>query len=283
MSYRLDYLINGTSCIAPFSKEECENLLKVLDSLRDGFYENSAGTTTFLAWVLKSIYSGWLKLTRRQHTEFRDSQSRTNIGHTQPPEFVRILLSLIIKFPFFGIPETYLAHTKDASEFRGRLVDLQERWEAYTRQLIREYSDFILAATVLMSATMGFLAVPDLEQVAKALGIIPVFAALSSIIIGVFFVWRHHRPPPSKNSMAYIHNARNNPLGLPGHAVLLSLPPVFLVWSIISFAAGVVAYTVQHANAQSASIWTVVSFFAVFCLLLLVGLFTFSRIWVWKK
>lgn len=72
---------------------------------------------------------------------------------------MRILLSLIIKFPFFGIPETYLAHTKDASEFRGRLVDLQERWEAYTRQLIREYSDFILAVSLII-----FIFTPHLAE-----------------------------------------------------------------------------------------------------------------------
>ena len=48
---------------------------------------------------------------------------------------------------------------------------------------------------------MGFLAVPDLEQAAKALGLISIFAALSSIIVGVYFVWRHNRPPPSKNTV----------------------------------------------------------------------------------
>ncbi|KAK7695510.1 hypothetical protein QCA50_000146 [Cerrena zonata] len=69
---------------------------------------------------------------------------------------------------------------------------------------------------------------PDIEQVAKALGLISVFSALSSIVVGVYFVWRHHRPPPSKSTMAYIHKARNNPLGLTGHAILLSLPATFL-------------------------------------------------------
>ena len=51
---------------------------------------------------------------------------------------------------------------------------------------------------------MGFLAVPDLEQAAKALGLISIFAALSSIIVGVYFVWRHNRPPPSKNTVCLL-------------------------------------------------------------------------------
>lgn len=44
---------------------------------------------------------------------------------------------------------------------------------------------------------MGFLAVPDLEQTAKALGLIDL------IIVGVYFVWRHNRPPPSKNTLRH--------------------------------------------------------------------------------
>lgn len=44
-----------------------------------------------------------------------------------------------MKFPFFGIPKAYFTHAKNASESRGRLFELQERWEAYTRQLIGEY------------------------------------------------------------------------------------------------------------------------------------------------
>lgn len=62
---------------------------------------------------------------------------------------------------------------------------------------------------------MGFLAVPDLEQTAKALGLIDlIFAALSSIIVGVYFVWRHNRPPPSKNTLhhfqTFIYIVLNN-------------------------------------------------------------------------
>ncbi len=56
----------------------------------------------------------------------------------------RFFLMLLIHGPFFGIPQTYLAHIKTASEFRGHLAGLRQSWESYTKQLVREYSDFIL-------------------------------------------------------------------------------------------------------------------------------------------
>ncbi|PSR71799.1 hypothetical protein PHLCEN_2v12300 [Hermanssonia centrifuga] len=192
------------------------------------------------------------------------------------------LLSILINFPFFGIPKTYLAHTTKAGEFTGRLAGLQDAWQTYTRQLTREYSDFVLAYELRpYSATISFLAVPDIAESTKALGIMSVFASLGSIITGIFFAWRHHRQLPSSHALAYIHNARTSILGLPGHALLLSLPPVFLVWSVLTFAAAVIVYTLQ-TPVNGAGTTVIIAFFAVMLFLLVIGLYTFSHIWTWK-
>lgn len=64
---------------------------------------------------------------------------------TRPESFLtKFFLTLCINGPFFGIPQTYLAHIKKASEFRGHIAGLRTSWESYTRQLVGEYSDFIL-------------------------------------------------------------------------------------------------------------------------------------------
>lgn len=71
-----------------------------------------------------------------------------------------------------------------------------------------------------------------------------------------------------------------------GHALLLSLPPVFLVWSIIMFAAAIVAYTVQSiANGMHtdvASTWAVLGVSGLILVGVLAGLYTFSIIWQWQ-
>ena len=75
-----------------------------------------------------------------------------------PPEFAakesfttKLFLNILINGPFFGIPQTYLAHIKKASEFRGHLAGLRKSWENYTQGLIREYSDFILIVRPICS------------------------------------------------------------------------------------------------------------------------------------
>ena len=53
----------------------------------------------------------------------------------------------VVSLLFFGIPQTYLAHAQKASEFTGRLVGLQNAWQSYTRQLTKEYTDFVIAVS----------------------------------------------------------------------------------------------------------------------------------------
>ena len=47
------------------------------------------------------------------------------------------------------------------------------------------------------------------------------------------------------HQFTYLHNAHHGVFGLHGHAMILSLPPVLLVWGIIAFAIGFIAYTTQ--------------------------------------
>ena len=86
------------------------------------------------------------------------------------------------------------------------------------------------------------------------------------------------------HQLAYIHNARTNPLGLPGHAILLSLPPVFLVWSVLTFATAVVLYALSTRipHAEAATLGVVIASFAVMAIMLFTGLYALATMWTWK-
>ena len=111
-------------------------------------YPSSGGVNQPMSLDRFRLLDKYGKHTRKQFTEFRSSLDPLYVAHPTVPGFVQAMLSFVMKFPFLGIPQAYLAHAKDASDFRGRLFELQERWDAYTRQLIREYSDFILAVSL---------------------------------------------------------------------------------------------------------------------------------------
>ena len=84
-----------------------------------------------------------------------------------------------------------------------------------------------------------------------------------------------------------MHNAQHNPLGFEGHAMLLSLPPVLLVWAIVAFSAAIIAYTLENVDnvdgIGNAPAWIVISVFALILISVSMGLYTFSSIWRWQS
>lgn len=56
----------------------------------------------------------------------------------------------------------------------------------------------------MFSATVGFLAVPDIASHTRAVGTVSVFASLGSIMSGIFFVWRHRQQLSSSNTVSFI-------------------------------------------------------------------------------
>ncbi|KAI0832560.1 hypothetical protein BC628DRAFT_1310168 [Trametes gibbosa] len=284
-SYYHEHLSVGMRCFAPFAKAECEELLRVLHSAKDDERDLPAAIA-MVGWVLKDVYSfrsadKYGQVTREQHKSYRQSIWQAPELTREPSALTRFVVRCLIHGPFFGIPQTYLEHVKSASEFRGHLAGLKQSWEAYTLQLVREYSDFILIATVLLSATVGLLTINDIGEACRVAAMLSAFAALGSMTIGVFFVWRHQRNTRMPSSFSYLHNARNNALGLSGHALLLSLPPVLLVWSIVGFTAATLAYAMQ--DAARASTWVVLGLFVLLLALIMAGLYTFSTIWHWQS
>ncbi|KAL7282507.1 hypothetical protein ACG7TL_003978 [Trametes sanguinea] len=284
-SYYHEHLMYGSHCIAPFSKTECEELLSVLRRAKEE-EDGLPATTALLGWVLKDVYSfraadRFGQVTRDELKAYRESLSKPRDFAPRQSSATRLLLLFLIVGPFFGIPQTYLEQVKSASEFRGHIAGLRENWESYTLQLVREYSDFILIATVLLGATVGLLTINDIGETCKGAAMISAFAALGSITVGVFFVWRHQRNARMPASFTYLHNARNSALGLSGHALLLSLPPVLLVWSLVAFTVAVVAYAMQEVN--QAATWVVFAAFVVILLAVMAGVYTFSTIWQWQS
>lgn len=80
-----------------------------------------------------------------------------------------------------------------------------------------------------------------------------------------------------------MYNAQHHPLGLYGHAMILSLPPVLLVWAIVAFTVSLIGYTMQNISTTDslsrALAWVVFSVFLVLCLLVMLALYTLATIW----
>ncbi|KZT65996.1 hypothetical protein DAEQUDRAFT_696245 [Daedalea quercina L-15889] len=290
-AYYFDNLMFGQRSTVPFSQTECDNLLRHLE-VPQGPTIRETSMVTLVAWILREVYSyrhaeGYGKYTSNQLR----ARQRTPRGSVYVPSSPSVIASALIRFlmngPFFGIPQTYLEHVQHASEFRGRLSSLHQSWREYTDRLVREYSDFILISTVLLSATVGLLSVSDIGQMARVCSIMAAFASLGSITTGAFFVWRHQRDThiSTTRTFAYMNNAHRNFFGLPGHALFLSLPPVLLVWSLVGLTIAIVAYALQPVTTSevndvaSTSVTIVIFFLVMVCTGM--AIYVFVKMWNW--
>ncbi|KAJ7781377.1 hypothetical protein B0H16DRAFT_1358888 [Mycena metata] len=303
--YITDNLISGRRSVVPFSKVECDDLGKVLKDLSDPSYDRSPAKTVFVSWFLREVCSfrdseQYGTHTPKQAVALRQEVKNSSPTIARPPAAILPLLNLVIRVFFFGIPLIYLSHVRKSSEYRGRLANVQQNWEHYIERLVREYAHFLLISTVLLScvflffstcaserryrATVGILSVSDILQPAKTAAIISALASLGSIIVGVVAIWRHQASTRTADSFTYMYNAQHNYLGYHGHAMILSLPPVLLVWAVVTFTAAILAYAMQEVNASdSLSAWMVLSLCFLILGLVFAALYTFSGLWRFQQ
>ncbi|KAF6762362.1 hypothetical protein DFP72DRAFT_878635 [Ephemerocybe angulata] len=282
-----DNMIMGVKSTAPFSKAECEELTVILKDFTKPYHEDSISKTVFLSWVLREVCryrnaESYGVYTFKEALLLRQArQSTVNppvpLEHSSPMAFM--LLNLVINCVFFGIPRTYWVHIKTTSEFRGRLSAVQQNWDSYIERLVREYSHFLLIGFFPWTI---FPRAQDWQQRFQAL------TSMSSIIIGVFSIWRHQANTSTKHSYTYMHNVQHSAFGIPGHAILLSLPPTLLVaHAIIGFTVALLAYVAQGATSPDQwgriSTAALLGIFAVLLSAVLLALYTFSIIWTLQR
>ncbi|KAJ8697861.1 hypothetical protein PTI98_004632 [Pleurotus ostreatus] len=297
-----DNLISGNSSFVPFSRDECDNISKTIHTMSQPCYEASPAKSVFLAWLLSEVCRFRHSEHYGQHTVNQSKIFRArNRGPQPPPQLDKRFqpaVDLLIRLLFFGIPHTYLAHIKNSGDYRGRLSSIHANWVAYIDRLVREYSHFLLIGTVLLSATVGLLAVPGISNAVLVTALVSAFASLGSIILSVVSIWRHQINTQPRNSFMYMHNINQGPLGLHGHAMFLSLPPVLLIWGIVAFTTSLIVYTLQgligplreemndgNGATQITSIsgWIVLAILVVILVTVLGGLYTFSVIWKFRS
>ncbi|KAJ3573342.1 hypothetical protein NP233_g2497 [Leucocoprinus birnbaumii] len=263
-----DNLISGNRSTVPFAKSECEDLLRIVHQLSDSKYGHSPARTVFLSWILRESYkyrdaeNHGLR-TAKEFVSYQARKLPQSEPLPAPSPAGSFIQFLIIRFLFFGIPNAYFLHVKLTSEYRGRLASVQINWEKYVDRLVREYSHFLLISTVLLSATIGFLSAQDLPELSIFFSITSALASLGSIIIGVFSMWTHQSKTQNGDFFTYLHNVKHSYFGFLGHAIMLSLPAVLLVWAILTFTVALVAFVMQLGLKSSSDVLTQVSAWAI--------------------
>ncbi|KZV82896.1 hypothetical protein EXIGLDRAFT_754696 [Exidia glandulosa HHB12029] len=230
---------------ATFSLDDAKELLTILEKLQNP----SPTQTWFLASVMRAIAVDrqGTHYGRSNAQEYRLRESEDALAFHEEMSLAMAILYYIGGVLFLGIPHSYFRRIQavDRTRFNDGINTI--RWRGFLTSLLQEWRDSNLLATVLISATVAFLAVPGIDDASRILGLLSVLLSIGSVLVGVFFVW-HHQPQAETSGdmgLRYFTHAKHFTDSSVPLSLLLSTPVVLLIWSFVGFIAAILVFAFQ--------------------------------------
>jgi len=229
----------------PFSKEETQELVglvKHLHTLKKSGY--SHGYIVVAAARLMTIFVN----ERFYHFAGQNGARLTRDQSIRGEKWNRTLLIRLISPILFFAPETHLSSLEKI--YVDEIIK-KHPWKTFVTRLEEDWIQYVLYSTVLLTADVSFLAVPNVmpnngiprgESAPPAVVAtqISLITAMGSIIIGLLLV-REHRKKASESAQVaadFLRRRSHRSRGLETMAILYSLPFALLMWGMGSFLAG---------------------------------------------
>ncbi|KDR84460.1 hypothetical protein GALMADRAFT_714456 [Galerina marginata CBS 339.88] len=244
---------------SPFTQAECQELMNLLRSFNENQPDDHGIQTRVVARILLRV-AQWRQMYFRPNKPLpRDVSTGANQLPIQRRPFRRVFFDFFVSCLCLGIPYLFLERVR----LSGRITDEESGVFRNSSPMVIVGACTCLVAAIVMSASVTFLSLPGLDAVARTAGMVAVlFAAFTMAATGVA-VLRHkadlERPP---------HVGVEGLMVVSRRSIALSLPLVFLAYSIIGFITGIVLYTLRgvsvtdpstHKNAfEDYTRWTVV-------------------------
>ncbi|KAJ3505857.1 hypothetical protein NLJ89_g7196 [Agrocybe chaxingu] len=245
---------------APFSQEECQELINILRSFsNDSQQEDHGIQTRIVARIL-------LRVAQWRQTYFRPNKPLpkdvgTPIGAlpVQRRPFRRAIFDLLISCLCLGIP--YLFIERARLSLRG--AD-HESGLRHSSPMVIIGACTCLVAAIVLSASVTFLSLPGLDSVARTAGMVAILFAAGAIAATGVAVLRHKADLERPASRVGVEGI----MIVTRRTMALSLPTVFLAYSLIAFVTGLVLYVYRGVSFTNPSLprnsfedytrWTVV-------------------------
>ncbi|KAG8795071.1 hypothetical protein FRC12_018367 [Ceratobasidium sp. 428] len=231
---------------APFNQEDAREMAELMKAV--GEFELPILKTWYCASILRAVCSHRLASHYGQHDageiRYREKTDELALSIKFNSIWGKVSWNLIAAV-LFATPLRYLKriHNVDRTQ-TGSGVNTM-RWRLFLKSLCKEWTDSNLLATVLVSGTVAFLAIPQLDGMARMSGILSALYALSSVLCGMLLLSKHQDRVESFGSMGMVYFNRTKARGAgTAHllAILLSLPRASMLWSMIWFILAVMCY-----------------------------------------
>lgn len=224
----------------PFSQEECQELLRLLN---DPSQQSTLSYTRMVARVLLRA-AHWRQVNFRPHKPLpRD----IIVAHTprQTP-MLRTAVEILIGILCLGIPFLFV----DRARYSGHYDVEGNASTQSSAPLFVVGACTCLVSAIILSASVTLISFPGLDSIARIGGLVAISCSVLSMVTSFLSIFRY-KAEMAQGSAAVHHAAaaaREGFVFLPRRSILLSLPLVFLAYSVAGFITGVVIYSFRTAT-----------------------------------
>ncbi|KAF8267957.1 hypothetical protein EI94DRAFT_1729155, partial [Lactarius quietus] len=229
----------------PYDAETMQKMIKLVRKAKVSKSDAGVVYHTVSVSRLLSFFAHWRFLYVHGQLHARIIRDHTVYSEPKHPRSIFFtLLSLV----FFLAPEV---HLKEVEQLWTDEVIIETVWKSFMTELLKEWDDLILWSTVMLTANVGFLAIPGVvisninnplksasqlevflspSQIASSISIL---ASIGSTVIGLLLI-RHNRSKQKEDpsgAVAYLYQSTHRKFGLEPMAIIFSLPWALLMWA----------------------------------------------------
>jgi len=147
-------------------------------------------------------------------------------------------------------------------------VIIETVWKNFMTKLLDEWGELILWSTVMLTANVGFLAIPGVvisnlnsnitstsslnifTSSSQIVSCMSVEASVGSIVVGMLLV-RHNRTKQKEDpagASTYLYQNTHRLFGLEPMAIIFSLPWALLMWAMLTFSIALLLFCFTISN-----------------------------------
>ncbi|KAF8256627.1 hypothetical protein EI94DRAFT_277482 [Lactarius quietus] len=264
-------VMTSKSSTLPYDEDTMQKMIKLVRKAKEsdaGVVYHTAGVTRLL-----SFFAHWRFLyVHGQHHARLVKHHTVYSGSKKPRSLLITLLSLVL----FLAPEV---HLKEVEKLWTDEIIIERVWKTFMTKLLGEWEELILWSTVMLTANVGFLAIPGVvisninetiisasmlkiflstSQIASSISIL---ASVGSIVIGLLLV-RHNRSKQKEDpagAAAYLYQSTHPIFGLEPMAIIFSLPWALLMWAMVLFFIALQLFSFYYSNTLTRIVVTAAS------------------------
>ncbi|KAI9438667.1 hypothetical protein H4582DRAFT_189065 [Lactarius indigo] len=240
-------VMTSKSSTLPYDADTMQQMIRLVRNAKGsdtGLVYHTAAITRLL-----SFFAHWRFLYFHGQKSARLERNKTVYSN---PGRERTALITFLSPLLFLAPEV---HLRDLEKLWTDEVIIETVWKSFMTKLLEEWGELILWSTVMLTANVGFLAIPgviisninnplsrasDLKiftSAAQIASCMSVEASAGSIVIGMLLV-RHNRTKQKEDpagASTYLYQNTHRLFGLEPMAIIFSLPWALLMWAMVMF------------------------------------------------